>query len=394
MNEPLEKVVLKSITDATDTNLDEMKRSECNQIVYSYDQDRIYNYLSNGGYIGYKNDCNQFSMNDIMPELLKEQFDNCITTNNIPMSDKNFEITFDYNNFVPPPLKDYDPEKMINEKFENEMFSIENLSKTKHHKHLLQHPLIASYLTLKWQYYSFMFYINFGLNVIFSLLILTYAMLSHFIESTNFLLKILWIILCIFLTIIFIRETFQICNLPRIYYKNVGNYFLIAIFVLSILIMNKISENISKTCIAIIILLTFGNIILLTGSLSFMSFAIHLEMLQIVTINFMKSLLLYANILIAFALCFYILLHEKMDAEKNDKNDNDENEINKFSNVFLTMGKIVIMMTGEFDASNIKFSANSLLYLVFFMFLFLVSIILMNLLNGLAVNDIQVRAFS
>lgn len=49
------------------------------------------------------------------------------------------------------------------------------------------------------------------------------------------------------------------------------------------------------------------------------------------------------------------------------------------------------MLTGEFDASNIHFKQNAASYVLFVIFVFLISTVLNNLLNGLAVSDTQVK---
>lgn len=46
--------------------------------------------------------------------------------------------------------------------------------------------------------------------------------------------------------------------------------------------------------------------------------------------------------------------------------------------------------TGEFEAANIQFDANSTSYLIFVLFIFFVAIVIFNLMNGLAVSDTAV----
>jgi len=60
-----------------------------------------------------------------------------------------------------------------------------------------------------------------------------------------------------------------------------------------------------------------------------------------------------------------------------------------FSNLLLSLQTTVITLTREFDTSNLSF--DNLPYtshVIFLLFVFLVAIILLNLLNGLAVSDI------
>lgn len=53
--------------------------------------------------------------------------------------------------------------------------------------------------------------------------------------------------------------------------------------------------------------------------------------------------------------------------------------------------KTFVMLTGEFDASSLDLDRNGISYcIIFLLFVFLVTIVLFNLLNALAVDDTQV----
>lgn len=67
----------------------------------------------------------------------------------------------------------------------------------------------------------------------------------------------------------------------------------------------------------------------------------------------------------------------------------EDDEFNKFSNIGVAIMKTVVMSTGEFDVASINFKLNEFSYFVFIVYLFIVSIVLLNLLNGLAVSDTQ-----
>lgn len=98
-----------------------------------------------------------------------------------------------------------------------------------------------------------------------------------------------------------------------------------------------------------------------------------------VAVNFAKFLLAYCCLLIAFGLSFGVLF----------------NSYPAFKSIYWTMLKTITMMSGELefedifydDQFKIQFPVTS--HLMFFAFVVLVTIILTNLLVGLAVNDIQ-----
>ena len=95
--------------------------------------------------------------------------------------------------------------------------------------------------------------------------------------------------------------------------------------------------------------------------------------------TFTFFLLWYAFFIVAFGLAFYILLH------------NDQAEYIYFNQPWLALVKTSTMFVGELEFSDIPIDVDShlspLAYLFFLCFVFLIVVVLMNLLNGLAVSD-------
>lgn len=189
---------------------------------------------------------------------------------------------------------------------------------------------------------------------------------------------------------------------PRMYVTSIENYLECTLIVLVMLILFKVcSESWHRIFAASTILLIAIEIFLLAGSLPFWSFSCHYVMLKTVTLSFLKSLSLYAIILLAFSLSFFTLLHESPESnettnvlnndinENKENNDEDSDDFNKFNSVGLSIMKTLVMSTGEFDVASINFKLNSFSYIIFITYLFIVSIVLLNLLNGLAVSDTQ-----
>jgi transient receptor potential cation channel subfamily A protein 1 len=116
--------------------------------------------------------------------------------------------------------------------------------------------------------------------------------------------------------------------------------------------------------------------------------------LKTVSVNFFKLLLWYSLLIIAFALSFYILFAKTelpksingTDADADDEDDEDDSFMGPGKSLF----KTIVMLTGEFDAGSINFHTYPIISkLVFSLFVFMITIILLNLLNGLAVSDTQ-----
>jgi hypothetical protein len=86
----------------------------------------------------------------------------------------------------------------------------------------------------------------------------------------------------------------------------------------------------------------------------------------------------YIPLLKAFALTFYILFKDSV------KPDGTEH----YPSPLLSLLKTIIMFSGELEASDLSFHTFPYTsHVIFLSFVVLVAIILLNLLNGLAVND-------
>lgn len=128
---------------------------------------------------------------------------------------------------------------------------------------------------------------------------------------------------------------------------------------------------------AVVIFLVWLELMMIVGR--FPIFGLYVQMFTKVAINFAKFLLAYSCLLIAFGLSFGVLF----------------NSYPAFKSVPWTLLKTITMMSGELEFEDIfydkdipiQFPGTS--HALFFAFVVLVTIILMNLLVGLAVSDIQ-----
>ena len=109
--------------------------------------------------------------------------------------------------------------------------------------------------------------------------------------------------------------------------------------------------------------------------------------------TFVTFLVWYSFFLIAFALGFYIMLHKDVKSA-NPKDPVDAEEYKFFNNPWWSIIKTSTMFVGEIEFSDIPISTESstwpLGYLYLLTFIFLIVVVLMNLLNGLAVSDTAV----
>ena len=112
--------------------------------------------------------------------------------------------------------------------------------------------------------------------------------------------------------------------------------------------------------------------------LSHSRYNVYVTMFYKVLGTFTFFLLWYAFFIVAFGLAFYILLH------------NDQAEYIYFNQPWLALVKTSTMFVGELEFSDIPIDVDShlspLAYLFFLCFVFLIVVVLMNLLNGSAVQ--------
>merc|ERR1712008_13260 len=101
--------------------------------------------------------------------------------------------------------------------------------------------------------------------------------------------------------------------------------------------------------------------------------------------SFVFFLAWYAFFIIAFGLAFYILLH------KDDGSVIGDDDYIYFNKPWLALVETSTMFVGELEFSDIPIDVDNYLsplaYAFFLTFVFLIVVVLMNLLNGLAVND-------
>ena len=109
-------------------------------------------------------------------------------------------------------------------------------------------------------------------------------------------------------------------------------------------------------------------------------FSVHTEMFKEVSLSFFKYMARYIVLILAFAFTFYILFKE----------DEKENDVFRFTNPFISILKTIVMFTGEFYSPDLPFGrVPGTSHVIFLLFVFLIAIVLLNLLIGLAVGDTE-----
>ena len=367
---------------------------------------------------------NIFDKSPLPPNSVEKFLDKSLQTNGTPPDNEDYKIIFDYSFLVahkekgtqpnPPQegeqLLTHDHESGVRnvqfpEKLKPEMDFLYYMSKSKEHRKLMQHPIITSFLDMKWQRVKLYFYFNIFMYLLFAILLNAYILLNiedkamngsesgitsndtktsqSNLTSTGF--HVAWVLILIFLVYFTVREFLQFALSRKVYFTNYENILDFSIIFFSGYII--FSSDWQETFVVITIILSWTELIMLTGR--FPNLSRNIEMLKAVSLNYFWFLLSYFFLLIAFAFSFYSLLHKNATNSSTKYNATEDQYF--FVNPYMSVMKTFVMMMGEFQADSLAPEmANSLtFFFLFALFVFIIAMVLLNLLTGLAVSDTQ-----
>ncbi|XP_059061905.1 transient receptor potential cation channel protein painless [Achroia grisella] len=411
------ELLLNHPKSCTDVNYrDDKKNTALHYAARNGDNDIVLELLRKGACIGIRNLYDEPPLADIHAKTLEKYMDECITTNDERPSDDNYEINMKYSFLVYPnnnSLEGEQSKQPLMDKSNNnfkeydtilapETDALLYMTRSEELRPLLKHPVITSFLYLKWQRISSLFYANITFYSLLWLCLILYIILGYGVEhklpeSIEVLSTITYIGAIIGLMLLIARELFQFLVAPVNYLQSFENWMEIALIFVTTLILfyNSASESTKQQLSAVAILLSSAELVLLIGQ--FPTLSTNIVMLRTVSWNFFKFLLWYCILIIAFALCFYTLFRQEikddqkapnLNSNKCGKEEDDEEDF--FVDPGRSLFKTIVMLTGEFDAGSIKFSAYPVTsHIIFIVFVFMIPIVLFNLLNGLAVSDTQ-----
>jgi hypothetical protein len=194
------------------------------------------------------------------------------------------------------------------------------------------------------------------------------------------LLHYLWYFLKVLLIFQTLRDILHLTLYRWTYILSLENWLEMLLIIAIFLSYSGVVESAQVKChlSAVALLLGWVELLLLTGRLPQLS--LKLEMLKTVSLTFLSFMSGYVLLLIAFALSFYILFKASVEGEGTET----------FAHPLLSLKKTILMFAGEYETSSLSFETLPYTsHVIFLLFVFLVAIILLNLLNGLAVNDTE-----
>lgn len=367
--------------------------------------------LAKGASLANKNAYNSIPVEEIDPKILKEHFDNAITVKEFKSDKRSIIVNFDYSSILPSMIT----EQVVTKDEEaglieikpapaiSETSVIRVLSDTPEMHGLLVHPLIASFISIKWHRMRWFFWLNLIFFLVFTISFFTYVFIPVTESTQNdykVLIGILWAILLISYIMLIGRELSQLVLSVKTYCCSWSNFLEIAMIIVCfypIFFKPTFKDDLEK----INVFKQFSSVAMIFIAIELMvlgaqhpHLSTYMVMLRRVTKNFFYFLLWYAVLLFAFAMCFYNLFNTNSNTSNTNSTETekdacaDDKEQNFFEEIGLTFIKTTVMLTGEFDAGSINFNSfwNRIIFLLF---VFMIPIILFNLLNGLAVSDTQ-----
>jgi hypothetical protein len=243
-------------------------------------------------------------------------------------------------------------------------------------KYILKHPLCETFLYLKWLKIRKFFLFSLIFHSIFVIVFTSYISVTYLWNIPKFSSILFWFVLT-FTLIFALTEIFQVVHGVSIYVKSWENVLQWSVILTSGMVLFKPAADWQHHIAAVGILIIWVELMMVVGR--FPMFGLYIQMFTQVAINFFKFLGAYLCLIIGFSLGFSIL----------------HNNYKSFKNPIIGLLKTIIMLSGELEFEDVFFDNKApILYagtahLMLLSFVILVTVILSNLMMGLAVSDIQ-----
>ncbi|XP_043605174.1 transient receptor potential channel pyrexia isoform X2 [Bombus pyrosoma] len=283
-------------------------------------------------------------------------------------------------------------------------------------KDLLSHPLVMAFLHLKWEKIRKFYLLRILVYAMTVICMTTYVLTALAYKCYNYdeansskicsskrisgflfrrpVIEIQWYLLLIFTCISIPRKIFgfMVYTSAKQYFSNIDNVLdgivIISVFVTSFVYTGR-TYDWQNYVGAFAILCAWTNLMLMVGQLP--AFGTYVAMFTHIQFEFAKLLLAYSGLLIGFTISFCVIFVGEPS----------------FGNPFTGLIKVLAMMAGELDFEGLitqiddGLEGNSegpfVIYhplsvcsqILFTLFIVFVTVILMNLLVGIAVHDIQ-----
>ncbi|XP_065203461.1 transient receptor potential cation channel protein painless-like [Planococcus citri] len=329
-------------------------------------------------------------LTSIPASILEEYFDDCIHLEKDRISSTKVEkkIKFNYDAF-----RRLD-QNSIETGHEMEFFA--RIKKVPELRSLFKHPLSKSFLYVKWCLVKKWYYVNLAFYLLFWVSLSMYIFQIQDCQPSSLTTSSSPWDLCnasclrlitILLYIVFIlRELCQFFVSIRSHFNLLENWleFMMILVVGVFLFVNETNPQIA----AIVILTSWLELVFLLGKHPL--FSIYVQMFKTVALNFAKFLVLYSILVASFAYSFFILFRNEKNEYVSSGGNMNKNSISEWRDLRVSFIKSIVMMHGEFETWTLPLGQHfNYNYVFFILFVYLVTMVLYNLLHGLAVSDTQ-----
>ncbi|KAK4887174.1 hypothetical protein RN001_003445 [Aquatica leii] len=320
-------------------------------------------------------------------DFLKEVLDSTITLCTASQAHENYKVNLDFS-ILAPHGNDLQMEVI---------WGLVSAASEKEKVCILQHPLIEAFLQLKWTKICHFFYFLIIAYATFVLCFSIYVILAiHNTGLYEYLTEVFRWFVFVIGGGLSIHACIQfVLSIRRYFFKQYELWMNLSCTVLSVVIalhgfrtvngqIATVYEEIPEWCLhvsSLAILLAWSELMLLIGRSP--SYGYYALMFAAVLQNIIKVLVTFVCLVVGFALSFSIQFHGYYE----------------FSNPWVAIVKTTVMMMGEFQYDDLFQEKNrpdekvlrtfTIARIIFMCFIILASIVLMNLMVGVAVNDIQ-----
>ncbi|PSN40730.1 hypothetical protein C0J52_16788 [Blattella germanica] len=400
--------------------------------------------------------------------VVKRLLDHSLNTNEHFPEDENYELIFNYSFLLAQNKEDYLKKSKIREEIlplvkshdeesisENrkmravvpEMDLLFHFSQSQEHRNLLKHPIITSFLHLKWLRIRATYYTNLVLYILFLILLNIYILmdygqqsrptdtnnimmnnseqnitdegkedndLSHLARFKTMYGNIIWFSLLFILFCHTIRELFKFVMSPSRYLLTLDTMLDLALVFITAIVLFKSweDEENRKLFTAFALFLSWVVLALIIGRLPL--FSINIQMLKSVSKHYVFIFLSYFFIIIAFGVSFYIFYYDNWNSYYDTTlcvgnethpsgqctRSSDSLQYRKHSNVmsnsneneeqtlWTSVTQAALYVAGGFSASFIPID-RGYSFIMLLLFAFIVIMVMINILTGIAVNEVK-----
>merc|ERR1719300_1300396 len=302
--------------------------------------DTVTQLLLLGANIGLRNNLGETPISNILPSIMENYLNNhCIKSEGNP-TNEDFKISLNYDFLAPPrdeTVKD-DIEKNSDKKpTQPETDVLWYMARSKDHRHLLKHPVITSFLALKWSRISSHFNTNMLFFTVLVGTLTAYIFANYAGTSLGVVSPVcqdamaknatagvtqpfgnsptLWWMLTVLLAFFILRELLQFSISPSQHFNSVENVLEALLIVLTgVLLFNGqpgCDTGFKRELSTAVLLFAWIELVTMVGRHPRLSsYNIYSTMFYRVLKTFIAFLTWYSLFIIAFGLCFYILLHK------------------------------------------------------------------------------------